>query len=68
MLGVRCDDDIFKLTASAQVINREVCAIANHNFGDNFKKFKWLIYKYFIYVIYSFIAEIGISLNVILNK
>ena len=24
VLGVRCDDDIFKLTASAQSINREV--------------------------------------------
>ena len=30
VLGVRCDVDIYKLTASAQSINREVYALTNY--------------------------------------
>ena len=33
VLGVRCDVDIFKLTASAQSINREVYDYTNINCG-----------------------------------
>ena len=69
VLGVRCDADIFKLTAIAQSINREVYDIINRSvdsssckfFGDELNGLKILfstIHMCFIYTHFTNIAAV----------